>query len=212
MNRIFVTSANIGCYGHLLHEQFKQRKQLFVDQLAWEIPHNSFIERDQYDRHDTCYVLIEENGALIGYARLLSTTSVVNYGTTCHTYMVKDAREGLLPGIPSDILEHGDPPVDEKVWEMTRFEARNRAAMRAIFETAADHLCRLGVHQTVSYTRCSYAPILNALGLPTRVLGRTVRSSDGKSYCVLETDLSVWKEVKNTRLRRSQRHPISASA
>ncbi len=199
MNSIIVTSANQGCYGWLFQEHLKQRKRLFVDQHKWEIPHDSEVEHDQYDRPDTVYILIEDRGELIGYTRLLPTISQVTFGTMQFSYMVKDAVEGLLPGIPQDILFGEAAPVGHHVWEMTRFHARDRTTMKTIFNKAAEFLMSRGATHTVSFTRTSYKSVLNACGLPTKKIGSEVRYNDGRKYCVLETDLTRWgNEDKST--------------
>lgn len=190
MNVLIVTSANLGCYGWLYQEHLKQRKSLFVDRHNWDVPHNHDVELDQYDRPDTVYVLAEDCGKLIGYARLLPTQSAVTLGTTHFTYMVKDATDGLLPGIPDDILWNDSAPVSPNIWEMTRFHARDRATMNVIFQRAAEYLVSIGVTQTVSFTRTAYKNVLSQIGLKTRRLGHAVTYADQKSYCVLETDLT----------------------
>lgn len=205
MNTIIVTSSNLGCYGWLFQQHLMQRKKRFVEEMAWDIPHDEHVERDQYDRHDTTYVLLEEHGALVGYARLLPTTSHAQYGQARFTYMVKDACEGLLlPGIPQDIYEGGQPPVDDRIWEMTRFQTRDRRAMSTLFRVAADYLRSIGAKGTISFTRTAYSAILSASGLPTTKMGPEVRYPDGKTYCVLETDLCAGKPVASSLGQHSQ--------
>lgn len=188
-NRIIVTEHNRGTFGSLLDEQFRQRRNLFVDELGWDLPSKqSPIETDQYDRPETVYVLIEQDGALIAYARLLPTTTTVSFGSHEFTYLVKDAVLGKLPGIPSNIFEVDQLPNSQQVWEMTRVEARDRVAMKVLFEASNEYLTSVGAKETITFTRQSFASILSKLGFPTEACGPVVEYG-GKPYRVLRTVL-----------------------
>jgi acyl homoserine lactone synthase len=52
------------------------RHQIFVEHLGWSLPMaDACVERDQYDRDDTVYVIAQDEAASIcGCARLLPTT------------------------------------------------------------------------------------------------------------------------------------------
>ncbi|MFV1464660.1 acyl-homoserine-lactone synthase [Phaeobacter sp. JH57H2] len=188
-NVLIVNDKNMGLYGGLLHEQFRRRHALFAEELKWDVPRSDCIERDQYDRADTVYVLIEEAGNLTAYARLLPTTARVNYGSTSFSYLVRDACLGKLPGIPSDILDGQDPPSSESIWEMTRVEAQGRTSLTALFHAANSFLTSQGAQRAITFTRRSFSGILNTLGYETEILGRDVDYS-GKPYCSMITNLA----------------------
>ncbi|UWQ34603.1 hypothetical protein K3555_09005 [Leisingera sp. M527] len=192
-NVLIVDDKNMGIYGGLLHEQFRQRHALFAEELAWDVPRSSQIERDQYDRAETVYVLIEEGGRLTAYARLLPTTASVNYGSAAFSYLVRDACLGKLPGIPSDILEGQDPPRSDGIWEMTRVEAQGKKSLVALFEATNAFLVSRGAHSAITFTRRSFAGILNKLGFRTEILGREV-DYGGKPYCSMMTTLISSRE------------------
>ncbi|MGH1577742.1 acyl-homoserine-lactone synthase [Planktotalea sp.] len=190
MNSIIVNSANLGCYGSLYHEHLKHRHQRFVTEKKWDIPHNANVEQDQYDRHDSVYVLVELNGDLVGYARMLRTDKLVVYGYHTFSYMVRDASLGLLPGIERDLLDGSPAPSDPTIWEMTRFHALDRSVMKEIFRAAAYHIKNNGGTSTISYTRKSYKTILNRIGFPTQIIGPVyTHAEDGMEYCVLRSSL-----------------------
>lgn len=190
MNTIIINSANKGAYGALYHQHLKQRRKLFVDELGWPVPHDEQIEMDQYDRFDATYVLVEDQGEVVAYARLLPTTSEVVFGEVQFSYLVRDAVEGLLPGIPTNIMAGQPAPITSDVWEMTRFQAKDRRAMRELFRRAAQFLEEVGATHTISFTRRSFMGILNGLHLPTKSVGPDVTYGT-KRYCVLVTDLQV---------------------
>ncbi|MDE4134451.1 acyl-homoserine-lactone synthase [Phaeobacter sp. QD34_3] len=188
LNTLIVDDRNMGLYGGLLHEQFRKRHALFAQQLGWDVPRSVHIERDQYDRDETVYVLVEEAGELIGYARLLPTTATVAYGSANFSYLVRDACQGKLPGIPSDILGEFEPPTSNEVWEMTRVEAQGRKSLIALFDAANGFLVSQGAVSAITFTRRSFSGILNSLGYETKILGRDV-DYGGKPYCTMSTRL-----------------------
>lgn len=189
-NTIIVTEKNRGIYGGLLHQQFCKRKQIFVDQLDWKIPSNETLECDQYDRHDTVYVLVEEGGELVAYGRLLPTTSSVQYGRETCSYLVRDAVLGALPGIPPEIYEKDLLPSNETVWEMTRVDAKDPQALFALFEATNCYLVGNGAKETITFSRKSFAKILTRLGYTTSVVGPSIVYGR-KEYCVLKTLLNA---------------------
>lgn len=188
INAIVVDEKNSGFYGGLLQAQFQRRYELFAETLGWDIPRSNKTERDQYDRAETVYILLEEDGGLSGYARLLPTTAETRYGSVGFSYLVKDASSGLLPGIPSGILRGEDAPVSSEIWEMTRVEANDRRNLVALFEAANRYLTSVGAKSTITFTRKSFAGILNRLGYETEILGPDC-SYEGKPYCAMGTQL-----------------------
>lgn len=190
INAIVVDEKNSGFYGGLLQAQFQRRYELFAESLGWDIPRSTKTERDQYDRAETVYILLEEAGVLSGYARLLPTTAKTQYGKAGFTYLVKDAEAGLLPGIPPGILDGSPAPVSSEVWEMTRVEANDRRSLVALFEAANQYLKSVGAKSTITFTRKSFAGILNRLGYKTEVLGPDCCYS-GKPYCAMATQLMI---------------------
>ena len=203
LNSIVVTPQNKGIYGALVSEQYRMRHALFVDQLGWDIPRFARFEMDQYDRVDTRYLLIEDTGALVGYARILPTTTSVRYGTCDFSYLVRDAVEGKLPGIPRSILDPNALPRSSEVWEMTRVEARDRNVLAELFGIANRFLCSEGATGTITFTRKTFARILSGLGYPTRIAGPQVMYG-GKHYCVMTT------ELRSPKARRPE-HAVRAS-
>lgn len=92
----------------LLDEIGRYRRQVFVEMLKWELlVDERGIERDQFDREDTLYVVArDDDGAIIGTARLLPTT-----------------KPYLLGEVFPELLAGAAPPCDPQVWELSRFAA-----------------------------------------------------------------------------------------
>lgn len=87
----------------------RYRHRIFIERLGWTLPAlEASIERDQYDRDDTVYVLARgDDGVVHGCARLLRTT---------RPYLLKEHFAALL----EDGMRAPDSP---DVWELSRFAA-----------------------------------------------------------------------------------------
>ncbi len=87
------------------------RHQVFVQGLQWELPALGGIEQDEFDVAAAVHVLARgDNGALVGYARLLPTTQ--NYLLATH-----------FP----QLIEGGEPVRSPLVWELSRYAASDPA-------------------------------------------------------------------------------------
>lgn len=104
----------------LMRQFFQLRKKVFVDGMGWDLPKHELGEVDQYDRKGAAYVISEKNGDVVGGMRLMpTTTAFLGRDGKRYTYMIKDAREGNLSNMPSDLI-NCEAPVEETLWEMTR--------------------------------------------------------------------------------------------
>jgi acyl homoserine lactone synthase len=91
----------------LEHDLAMYRHKVFVDRLKWDLPTDGYVERDQFDRPDTVYVITRDAQQRInGCARLLPTTQ---------PYLLAEVFPELLNGMPT--------PCSEDVWELSRFAA-----------------------------------------------------------------------------------------
>ncbi len=120
----------------LLKEYHKLRKDIFVDQLEWDLPHENGEERDQYDNPSATYIISERDGVCQGGLRLAPTTTIFEADGRMYSYMVRDAVRGELDSIPQDVVT--DTPVSPNVWEMTR----------VVSPSDGDHLRDLIAHTT----------------------------------------------------------------
>jgi N-acyl-L-homoserine lactone synthetase len=83
------------------------RHRVFVERLGWQLATQDGMERDQFDRPDTVYVVARgASGNVCGCARLLPTT---------RPYLLSEVFPQLLNGAP--------PPSSPEVWELSRFAA-----------------------------------------------------------------------------------------
>ncbi|MBT8153152.1 hypothetical protein KMP13_04455 [Epibacterium ulvae] len=197
LNAIAINQSNRGAYGHLLDKMFRARYDLFHGSLGWDVPRAAPIEMDQYDRADTVYIIVEDGGELMAYARLVSCASRVLYGDQEWTYMVQDAARGNLPSIPSNIIDGLQLPQGGECWEMTRTEARSASSLKVLFSKANRFLLDHGATETIAFSRTNFVGILNRLGYPTR-RGSASVAYGSKNSCAMSTMLQEAKTVSSS--------------
>ncbi len=110
-----ISVTTMSLYGDLFVEFMRARREVFIDQLHWQLPQTEGMEFDQYDTPQARWVAVHEYGRVLGGIRLMPTTA----RCAAYSYMLRDAQLGLLPGIPDDVLFF-EAPVDDRTWEATR--------------------------------------------------------------------------------------------
>ncbi|MDW4548825.1 acyl-homoserine-lactone synthase [Defluviimonas sp. D31] len=188
MHNITFDMSELHRHGTAFYDYLKLRKQFFVDTLGWDIPHNDLVEMDQYDNPLAHYSLVLRDGAVVGGARTMPTTS--HWGG--HTYMLRDAVAGKLADIPSQVLGlEIDTP---RVWECTRLvmsdEVRSQAdrarCLSLIVEGLADVARRHGAQELMSLSPVSLMRALRQLGWQADRIGEPYcNPGDGRRYAVL---------------------------
>lgn len=126
----------------LINDFFELRKEVFVGKLGWTLDTFRDLEFDQYDTFFSKYVIATENNVVVGGARLLQTnqTTPAGYGAKSYSYMIKDAHDGSLTGLPKNLC-FDDPPVSPHVWEITRLCSTSRGvAPNMIMDKCIEYL------------------------------------------------------------------------
>lgn len=103
-------------HGTLLVKYLEARKSVFIDRLNWQVSEADGMEFDQYDTPACRWVVLHEFGEVLGGVRLLPTTA----RSGIYSYMLRDAQNGLLEGLPRDVLFF-EAPIKPYVWEASRF-------------------------------------------------------------------------------------------
>ncbi len=135
-------------HGDLLVRYLEARRSIFVDRLHWKVSQADGLEFDQYDNPFCRWVVLHEFGKVVGGVRLIPTTASAGI----YSYMLRDAQNGILADIPTDVLFFR-APIDPVVWEASRFfitdivpAPRRTAVQRLLFErmteTARDNGAR----------------------------------------------------------------------
>ncbi|UYV36577.1 N-acyl-L-homoserine lactone synthetase [Rhodobacteraceae bacterium D3-12] len=111
-----ISFRNMSKYGDLLVRYLEVRKEIFLDQLHWTVSTADGMEFDQYDTPFCRWIVLHQHGEVLGGVRVMPTKSSCGI----YSYMIRDAQQGLLDDLPTDILFF-EAPVEDNVWEATRF-------------------------------------------------------------------------------------------
>lgn len=173
-------------YGDLWWRCLQLRRQIFVDQMGWEIPSDDEVEFDEYDRPDTSYIVCHEGKKIFGSIRIAPMDS--RWGA--YSSMIGDAAAGLLDGIPRDLVEDFVPAPN--MFEATRFfvvgdrlSERTRA-QKMLFEAAMKEMERRGGDTLLSISPLAMLKLINRAGLRSRQEGKTIYY-DGAPHAVIAT-------------------------
>ncbi|WP_262691149.1 acyl-homoserine-lactone synthase [Kordiimonas aestuarii] len=122
-----VSAHNKAEYKSYLRQLWQQRYDVFVEKMGWSLDCADGIERDQFDRPDTVYLLcIDEKDRLKGGMRLLPTTK---------PHLMSD----LFPHLCAEGVPSGDT-----TWEISRFYSlTGRHMMLERDKTASELICGL---------------------------------------------------------------------
>ena len=101
-------------HSRLLASMFADRKRVFVDLLKWDVPHDDYAERDQFDGLDAEYLIFAEGDDHIASLRLLRTD-----------------QPHLLGAVFPELVD-GDVPSGPDIREISRFciSPRHRGDVR----------------------------------------------------------------------------------
>jgi len=102
-------------HGDLFVRYMQARRDVFILQKGWNLPEVDGMEFDQYDTPLARWIVVEADNEVVGGARIAPTTAQCGN----HSYMLRDAQLGLLPGLKHDLLFE-PAPVDKDIWEATR--------------------------------------------------------------------------------------------
>lgn len=112
----------------LFEQMGRYRREVFINQLGWELNTISGMELDEFDGPDAVYVCShDEDGQVSGVARLLPTTA---------PYLMKKVFPELWGG--------KQLPRDPEIWELSRFAAASPYPSCAIeHQASAQHASEL---------------------------------------------------------------------
>ena len=167
--------------GHAaLRAMFAARKQIFIDQLKWDLPAlDGRFEIDQFDTPAAHYLILLDPADLRhrASARLLPTTA---------------------PHLLGDIYPHLCPegaPSGEAMWEISRFcldpaleAATRRSARNQLVTALADHALQNSISDFVGVAEAGWYHGISKFGWACRTLGPV--HSEGASR-IVALDISI---------------------
>ena len=202
MEKITFNLTELHKYGTAFFEFLALRKKFFVDQLGWEIPHDDDVEMDQYDNPKAYYSLVLRDGKVIGGMRAMATTA--QWGS--HTYMLRDAVDGKLIGIPADIIPHAE--VTTSVWEATRVvisdevttQAERSECLALVLDGVVEQAKEHGATEIIALCPPVFARTLRQLGYPAKIIGQPyVNVHDERRYVAMSMPAVLRKQAKVTQ-------------
>lgn len=146
-----------------LRAMFSARKQVFIDQLKWDLPAlDGRFEIDQFDNPDARYLILLDPHDLRhrASARLLPTTA---------PHLLGDLYPHLCPdGAPSqdDVREISRFCLDPAQTAAERRDARNQ-----LVSALVDHALHNGIRQYVGVAEAGWFARISAFGWSCRALG-----------------------------------------
>jgi N-acyl-L-homoserine lactone synthetase len=124
MQTTTLSFANLHQHGDLFANLFRARRQSFIVQNGWDLPEALGMEYDQYDTPASRWIAVHDGGTILAGVRLTSTTARCGI----YSYMIRDAQQGLLGGLPADLLDQ-EAPVDANIWESSRLFVSHETPM-----------------------------------------------------------------------------------
>lgn len=115
MQSTTLSFENMHNHGELFASLLQARKQSLIARERWNLPDAAGMEYDQYDTPASRWVAVHQQGRVMGGVRLTPTTARCGI----YSYMIRDAQNGLLETIPTDLLDF-PAPVAQDIWEVTR--------------------------------------------------------------------------------------------
>lgn len=160
------------------------RKEVFLDGKNWDLNHYDGLEYEQYDTFDTVYAVAHRNHQVLGGGRLRRTDRTNGSGSYAYSYMIRDAWRGILPALPAEMCEE-EPPVDETVWELTRFATTRdpRIAIRLIKEINR-FLAQRGASACLFLGPPAFMRMAKSMGWDPRPLGPVTGNQDGRFVAI----------------------------
>jgi len=166
------------------------RHKVFVDHLGWELPvAQSGLERDQFDRPDTLYVVAKDpDGRICGCARLLSTEQAY-----------------LLGSVFPELMGNQPAPCSPEIWELSRYttqvvdgeiisrlQARERfgSLLKAVVEAAIER----GAKRLITFSFTGVERLARSFGIHVHRVGAP-QLVDGKPV------LAFWVELDEQTFR-----------
>jgi len=169
---------------HVEGELAAYRHKVFVEHLGWDLPGaESGLERDQFDRPDTVYVVAhDEQGQICGCARLLPTTQDYLLGSVFPHLM-----GGQIPACSPEIWElsrYSTQAVSAQVPSRDAARERFRVLLRAVAHAAAE----LGAARLITFSFLGVERLARGFGLHIHRAGAP-QIIDGKSVVAFWIEL-----------------------
>lgn len=185
---------------------FQLRSRVFVNGKKWDLFNSNEHELDEYDKETSHYIVVynEDTGEVCGGARL-SPTEDPSFNSPIYqdaaSFMIKDACEGLLNGLPTNLC-FGPPPTGERIWELTRVVVSDPSVTQALFEAGTRFLTDKNVEQCLALGSPAVMRVAKKYGCEPKAIGPLVSNENG-SFLAFSCDVVASAKVLNITRRSS---------
>jgi acyl homoserine lactone synthase len=164
---------------NLVTRFFELRKAVFVDRMHWDLYHRADMEFEQYDYFGAVYVIAHRDDEVVGGARLIRTDWAFGSGKMVYSYMIRDAFFENLPGLPSDICAD-EPPVDPRVWELTRLTATQPGVAELVLSAVNVWLRQIEATRCLFLGPPAFLRMAQRMGFEPKPMGSITGNRDGR--------------------------------
>lgn len=178
MQSTILSYDNIHQHGPLFANFMRARHQAFITERGWDLPSAMGMEFDQYDTPQSRWVVLHaaDHDTVLGGFRMTQSTAQCGV----YSYMIRDARNGLLATIPPTIVD-GDAPQAPDLWECTRAfitddvpPANRGRARRALIEAFLPAVEAVGGTRLITLTNTAWPRWMRMHGIKGTALGPIV--------------------------------------
>ena len=169
--------ANMHNHGALFANILDARRAAYQSGHNWNLPETMGIEFDHYDTPVSRWLSVHDGtDTLLAGARLTPTTAQ----SGIYSYLMRDAQNGLLDEMPSDLL-YQEAPIEDGIWEITRgFFARSITqtvgpdVLEMLVSQATSAARDEGIRKVLALLPAAWEPFAPRVGLPMKAAGPVV--------------------------------------
>ncbi len=161
---------------YVLDQMHSERRRCLVDKLKWDLETVDGLEVDQFDGHETIYVIVLEDGSHASSLRLHKSS----------------LRNSLM-----NAISQGAFADDCHVWELSRFVSSNfsfSSCEYLVFSAAFHHLLKLGVGSVFVTLTPAIARMYRMLGIQISPAGGHLAKSEGHANYELDTSPAAFEK------------------
>lgn len=173
-------------HGGLFTSFLRARRDHFIGLKGWQLPEVDGMEFDQYDTPFARYIFVHQGDRLRAGIRVIPTTAQCMH----YSYMIRDAQLGLLPGMPTDLLD-APAPVDPRIWEATRGYVCNgisgkdrRSASTMLAAGLKMGAAVLGIESYIAIVETRSRRLMRITGMETDAIGRVFPTTESEAVSI----------------------------
>lgn len=166
----------------IVNSYLQLRQKVFIEQMAWSLQNKDGYEFEDYDSGPFAHYVVAHNGdEAIAGARLVNCSTEYQIDFGMRSYMIRDAVLGRID-LPKEMWNEGEPPVDDKSWELTRFVSvsKDPAIAKAILEVSFAYMRKHGGLRCLCLSSPPMLRLVRRYGFKTEARSKILGNKDGR--------------------------------